>query len=148
MTEERRQPLRGLVALQEEMGRRLLVERERGAGDAAAPAPWQPTADICEDREAIIVCLELPGLDQSEIDVQIEEQTLIVQGERRLEEQEGLNYPRIERSYGPFRRTFALPSNIDQTRVRASCERGLLRVVLPKRQGSGARQIEVEVRRS
>lgn len=145
MIEERRQPLRELAVLQEEMGRRLLVERERGTG-VAAPAPWQPAADICEDREAIIVCLELPGLDQSEIDVQIEEQTLIVQGERRLEEQDGLNYPRIERSYGPFRRTFALPSNIDQTRVRASCERGVLRVVLPKRQGSGARQIEVEVR--
>ena len=144
---ERWQPLQELAAMQAEMERRLTAEEGAGATGSEA-VPWQPLADICEDAEAIVVSLELAGLDQQQIDVQIEEQTLIIQGERTLPEPEGETYHRIERSYGPFRRSFALPANIDQAQVRASCERGLLRVVLPKRQAAAARQIEVEVRRS
>ena len=147
MTEKHWRSLQELAALQEGMSARLDRDRERCGSEDAAPVPWLPATDIAEDAAAIVICMELPGLDQGEIDVQIEEQTLIVRGVRSDEEREGLHYHRVERLRGPFRRSFALPANIDQAQVRAQCERGVLQVILPKSQASGVRLIEVEIQK-
>lgn len=140
-------PLRELRGLQEQMNR--LLEQGRACADDASPeaGPWQPPADIYEDEHAVVLKLELPEIDQREIEVRIEEQLLVVTGERRLEyEEQRHNYQRIERSHGPFRRTFALPATVDLEQIRASCERGVLRVVLPKTRPQQPRQIEIEVK--
>jgi len=143
----RSEPLQELKSMQEKMSRRLAVEGAEG-GETAETAVWQPLADIYENDGAYVIRLELPGLDQSQIEVCIEEETLVVRGERPLLPDAGVIFRRLESSQGPFARTFLLPEGIDQAGIRATCERGLLQVVLPKRQASGVRHIEVEVRRS
>lgn len=139
------EPLQELKTMQEKMARRLAVE---GGDETADPVVWQPVADIYEDDGVYVIRLELPGLDQSQIEVCIEEETLVVRGERPLTPEAGVIFRRLESSHGPFARTFLLPESIDQAGIRATCERGLLQVMLPKRQAAGVRHIEVEVRRS
>lgn len=139
-------PLQELRLMQEQMNRLFEMSRDASESEPLEPGVWQPAADIYEDDLEVVVKMELPEVDQRDIEVHIEEQTLIITGERRLEREEARqNYHRIERSYGPFRRRFALPASVDQERVRASCERGVLKVVLPKKSTGPVRQIEVEV---
>lgn len=115
----------------------------------AVPAPpvplegWQPPVDIWEDNHQLVLVMELPGVEQNEIDIQIEGQMLIIRGQRPLEEPPERRYQRIERAYGPFCRQFTLPDNVERGRVRASCEQGLLRIVLPK--GSGAQPLHISI---
>jgi len=146
-SEMRGEPLQELKLMQEKMSRRLDLEGEGGA-DEAETEGWQPLADIYEDSVAYVVRLELPGLDQSQIEVSIEEESLVVRGERRLVPEADVIFRRIESNYGPFIRTFALPEVVDQGGIKATCERGLLQVVLPKRQAAGVRHIEIEVRQA
>ncbi|OGR31115.1 MAG: hypothetical protein A2091_02110 [Desulfuromonadales bacterium GWD2_61_12] len=148
MTLVRSEPLQELKSMQDKMTRRLAAEGEPMPTAESLPEPWQPPADIYENDESYVIRLELPGLDQSQIEVCIEEKTLIVRGDRPLLPAAGVIFRRLESSHGPFARTFLLPEEIDQAGIRATCERGLLQVVLPKRQASGVRHIEVEVRRS
>jgi len=143
----RSEPLQELKAMQEKMARRLAVEGDIG-DETADETVWQPVADIYEDDSSYIIRLELPGLDQSQIEVCIEEETLVVRGERPLTPETDVIFRRLESSHGPFARTFLLPEAIDQAGIRATCERGLLQIDLPKRQAAGVRHIEVEVRRS
>jgi len=138
-------PLQELGAMQERMNRLFDQSRGRVYGAPLAAGAWQPAVDIYEDAEEIVVKMELPEVDQKDIDVRIEDQTLIIEGERRLEREESrYNYHRVERSYGPFHRIFSLPTSVDQEQVRASCEMGVLKVVLPKKPTAGALRIEVE----
>lgn len=136
---------RELRQLQEQMGRLLELARRDAAGEPGGG--WQPPVDIYEDGQRVVLEMELPGLEQHEIDVQVVEGALVVQGERRCSRAEdGALCQRSERSYGPFRRTFLLPAGVDAARIRASCERGVLTVVLPKQPAEPTRQIEVLVR--
>ena len=138
-------PLQELNAMQERMNRLFELSRGRVYGAPLAAGGWQPAVDIYEDAAEVVVKMELPEVDQKDIDVRIEEQTLIIEGERRLEREEARhNYLRIERSYGPFHRTFSLPASVDQDQVHASCEMGVLKIVLPKKPSAKARQVEVE----
>ena len=140
-------PLQELGAMRERMNRLFELSRGRVYGAPLAEGTWQPAVDIYEDDAEVVVKMELPEVEQKDIDVRIEEQTLVIEGERRLEREEARhNYHRIERSYGPFRRTFSMPASIDREQVRASCEMGVLKIVLPKKSGEKARQIEVEVK--
>lgn len=91
--------------------------------------------------------MEVPEVEQEDIQVQVEDHTLVIAGERKLEREEKKhNYHRIERCYGAFRRSFSLPTTVDQERIAASCERGVLKVVLPKKSAARPRQVEVEVK--
>ena len=139
-------PLQELNAMQERMNRLFELSRERVGGTPSTDdGIWQPVADIYEDETEVVVKMELSGIEQKDIDVRIEEQTLIVEGERRLENEVSRhNYHRVERFYGPFRRTFLLPAGVDQEGVRASCEMGVLKIVLPKKSSAGTRRVEVE----
>ena len=84
-------------------------------------------------------------MSQSEIDIRVEEGTLIIQGERKfVKESSEENYIQIERPYGTFRRTFSIPKTIDQEGVKASYKDGVLRVVLPRKQEIQPKQIVVE----
>ncbi|BCR06336.1 molecular chaperone [Desulfuromonas versatilis] len=140
-------PLRELRAMQEQMSRLFDLSRDRAFGEPLDSALWQPPVDIYEDELEVVVTMELPEVRQEDIDVQIQDHTLIIQGERKLEREERKqNYHRIERSYGPFRRSFSLPATVDEDKTRASCEQGVLKVVLPKTSSAPRRQITVEVK--
>jgi HSP20 family protein len=140
-------PLRELRTMQEQMNRLFEMGRERNFGNPFEPVLWQPLVDIYEDEREVVVKMEVPEVEQKDIDVHIEEGTLIIQGERKLErEEQKHNYHRVERNYGAFRRSFSLPATVNQGEVSATCEKGVLKVVLPKKAAAKPRQIEVEVK--
>jgi HSP20 family protein len=105
---------------------------------------WSPSVDIKEDEHAYSVIAELPGLKNSDIDVQVENNVLFISGERRMEEKkEGENWHFVERSYGSFSRSFRLPKNVDGEHVKASYSDGVLTISIPKAEEARARRIEV-----
>jgi HSP20 family protein len=102
--------------------------------------------DIYEDEHAITVKMEVPGIDEKDIDVCIDGNTLSVRGERKLEKDEKEeNYRRIERQYGSFTRSFTLPSSVDPTQVSAHYEQGVLKVNLAKKAEAKPKQIKINV---
>lgn len=112
---------------------------------AAEEMGMWPTVDIYEDKEEIVCRAELPGMEQKDVDVRLEDSTLTLQGQRRLfKEEKKENYQRIESSYGQFSRSFALPSTIDRDRIRAEMKHGVLEVRIPKREGAKGKSIPIE----
>ena len=107
---------------------------------------WSPLVEVFEDSEGLTLKVELPEVDASDIEIQIEGNALTLRGERKLEnvdKQEG--YHRMERSYGPFSRRFTLPSTVDTGNVTAQSRDGVLRIFLPKKAETKPRQIKVQV---
>ncbi len=140
-------PFRDLRTIQEQMNRLIDLAWNRESGEDIREGAWQPPVDIYEDESSVIIKAELPDVDQKDIEVKIEDNTLLIRGERKQDESiRKENYHRIERYYGAFQRSFALPLTIDRERVKASCDRGVLTIVLPKREESKPKQINVEVK--
>ncbi len=140
-------PFSELRAMQEQMNRLLDLAWNREPGEEMREGMWQPPVDIYEDAETVVIKAELPGMDQKDIEVKIENNTLVLRGERKHgQEIRKENYHRIERFYGKFQRSFSLPLTVDQENVRASCDRGVLTITLPKREESKPTQITVEVK--
>jgi HSP20 family protein len=139
-------PFRELHTMQEQMNRLLDLAWSREGGEDLREGVWQPPVDIYENDDAVIIKAELPDIDQQDIDVKIENNTLILRGERKHDATvKKENYHRIERYYGPFQRTFALPATIEQEKVKASCDRGVLTIVLPKKGDTRPKQINVQI---
>lgn len=93
---------------------------------------WTPVCDVVHTEHEVRFCLELPGIEQSDIDLRIEGDELVVEGERKMErEQTGEHYHRVERSYGNFVRRFRVPSSVDRGAVAATFLNGLLEISLP-----------------
>jgi HSP20 family protein len=105
-----------------------------------------PPVDIYEDEHAITLKVEVPGIEEKDIDVRLENQTLTLRGERKFEKEEKEeNFHRIERRYGSFTRSFTLPNTVDTENVKAEYANGVLSVRLPKRAEAKPRQIKVGV---
>jgi HSP20 family protein len=122
----------------------LLVtgNQDRTFGDALATVQpgvrfaqtfWRPPADVCEAESTIVVTVDLAGIDQDDLDVVLFEDALIVEGRRRLPADSGVVYHVAEIRQGPFRLELELPSAIDQERVDASYDQGLLRITFVKK---------------
>ena len=139
-------PFRDLRSIQEQMNRLIDLAWSKESGEDIREGAWQPPVDIYEDEHSVIIKAELPDVEQKDIEVKIEDNTLILRGERKQDESiRKENYHRIERYYGSFQRSFALPLTIDRDKVKASCEKGILTIVLPKKEESKPKQIYVEV---
>ena len=139
-------PFRELRTMQEQMNRLLDLAWNKEAGEELKEGIWQPPVDIYEDGENVVIKAEVPDIDQKDIEVRIEDNTLTLRGERKLDQSVRKdNYHRVERYYGPFQRSFSIPPNIDQEKVKASCDRGVLTVILPKKAEKKPKQITVEV---
>lgn len=112
-------------------------------GDKGA---WAPAVDIYEDEKAITLKAELPDMEEKDLDVSVEDGHLTIKGERKFENEEKKeNFHRIERRYGSFERTFALPDTVDADNVTAKYDKGVLKVVAPKvERPKNARTIEVK----
>lgn len=137
-------PFREVVALQNRMNHlfRDLNEEE----NPVAAASFVPAVDIYEDQNKVVLKLEVPGIDQKDLKVSVEENTLTVQGERKLEaEEKEENFHRIERRYGSFYRAFTLPPTVDTENIDANYTAGILHLELKKRPEARPKQIEVKV---
>jgi HSP20 family protein len=109
--------------------------------------PWTPSVDIYETENELVLKADLPDVDLKDIDVRVENQTLTIAGERKFEqEQSGKGFHRIERSYGRFVRSFAVPNSFDTGNIGADYKNGVLTVKLPKTEAAKPRQIKVEVK--
>jgi HSP20 family protein len=141
-------PFRDVLALQNRMNS-IFQEYNRnnqGEGDSLVTAAFVPPVDIYEDEHKIVLKLEVPGMKESDLDIQIENNVLTVKGERKFEKEEKEeNFHRIERRYGSFYRSFTIPNTVNPESVKASYDAGVLKVELEKRAEAKPKQIKVEV---
>lgn len=139
------EPFRDLMAMQDRMTRLFDETLSRIWKEEAPRGAWSPAVDILERENELVLKVELPELSQNEIDIKVEENTLIIQGERKfVKEIPDENYIQIERHYGTFHRSFAIPNLIDQEQIRAAYKDGVLRIFLPKRKETHPKQILVQ----
>jgi HSP20 family protein len=128
-------PYRDMLSVRDEMNRVLNEVFNRGANDESAwfSGAWSPPVDIYETDEALVMKAELPGFSKDDISIELKENTLVIKGERKHEDEvkEG-NYHRKERMYGAFQRSFMLPATVDREKVNASYKDGILELRLPK----------------
>ncbi len=111
-----------------------------------ASRPWSPAVDIFETENELVFKADLPEVELGDIDVRVENQTLSISGQRKFEKEEaGKGYHRIERSYGNFSRSFAVPNTFDTEKIAAEYQNGVLNVRLPKKEAAKPRQVKVEV---
>jgi HSP20 family protein len=145
MTLVKWEPFRDLMAMQDRMTRLIDETLSRIMKEEVGKGVWSPPVDILERGNEVVLKMDLPGVSQNEIEVRVEENILIVQGERRfMKEALDESYIQIERPYGTFRRTFNIPRMIDHEGIKASYKEGVLQVVLPKRQEAQLKQVLVE----
>lgn len=108
--------------------------------------PWSPSVDVYESEDALTVKADLPEVKVEDIDIRVENQTLTLRGERKFEKDESVTgYHRIERSYGEFVRSFAVPSTVDTDKVQADYKNGVLTITLPKKEAAKPRQVKVAI---
>src|SRR5580658_1056217 len=114
--------------------------------EALTTTSLAPPVDIYEDEHKITLKIEVPGIDEKDIDVRIENNTLTVHGERKFEKEEKEeNYRRVERQYGSFTRSFTLPTTVDAEKVSANYDKGVLKIALAKKAEAKPKQIKVNV---
>jgi HSP20 family protein len=136
--------------LQDRMDRmnRLFREsyRPEGPEEALTSTSFAPPVDIYEDEHNITLKMEVPGIDEKDIDVRIENNTLAIRGERKFEKEEKEeNFRRVERQYGSFTRSFTLPSSVETENIQASYDKGVLEIRLAKKAEAKPKQIKVKV---
>jgi HSP20 family protein len=139
-------PFREFVALQDRMNR-LMGEQYRRDDDVMSRGAWMPPVDIYQNgQNEIVLRAELPGLKRDDIKLNVENSTLTLSGERRLDhEVKEEHFHRVERSYGSFTRSFTLPNTVATDKVTAEYKDGVLTVRLPIREEAKPKQIQVQV---
>jgi HSP20 family protein len=139
-------PFREFSTLQDRMNRLFRDSYGDVREEALATSTFAPPVDVYEDEHDITLKIEVPGIDEKDIDVRIENNTLTVHGERKFEKEEKEeNFRRVERQYGSFTRSFTLPNTIDAEHVQAHYDKGILKVQLAKKAEAKPKQIKVNV---
>jgi HSP20 family protein len=138
-------PFREFTTLQDRMNRLFRDSFSEGQ-EALTTSTFAPPVDVYEDEHNVTLKIEAPGIDEKDIDVRIENNTLTVHGERKFEKEEKEeNYRRVEREYGSFTRSFTLPNTVDPENVQANYEKGMLKIKLAKKAEAKPKQIKVNV---
>ena len=141
-------PFREVVALQNRMNS-LFGNLNNETESPLTTASFTPAVDVYEDEKKVVLKLEVPGIEEKDLDVRVENHTLTVKGERKFEKEEKEeNFHRIERRYGSFYRAFTLPSTVDTETVDAKYEAGVLKLELKKKPEAQPKQIKVNVGKS
>jgi len=140
-------PLRDLATMQNRINRFVRESYSpETPEEVLTTTSFAPPVDIYEDEHTIAVKMEVPGIDEKDIDVRIENTTLTVHGERKIEKEEKEeNFRRVERQYGNFTRSFTLPSSVDTGQVSAHYDKGVLKILLAKKAEAKPKQIKVNV---
>ncbi len=142
-------PLRDLVTLQDRMNRLFQDAAEkRSHGEEEGEqeierADWFPAADIYETEQDFTISVDLPGIERTALEINVDDDKLVIRGERAAEEAAGQR--RTERPHGRFLRRFGVPASVDQKGISAEYKDGVLRVLLPKRKEPKARRVEIKV---
>jgi len=107
---------------------------------------WYPAIDISEDDNNILATVEIPGMDKENVKIRLQENILTISGEKKKEtEQKGINYHRVERSYGTISRSVTLPTPVQGEKVKALYKDGLLKITLPKTEKTKAKEISIAI---
>jgi HSP20 family protein len=118
----------------------------RGAEQELAAPGFMPPVDVFEDEHNIVVTAELPGIEEKDLDITVENNVLTFSGERKMEKEEKKeNFQRIERRYGRFTRSFTLPPTVDAENVNAEFTNGVLKIMLPKLEEAKPKQIKIGI---
>jgi len=138
-------PFREFTTLQDRMNRLFhdsFGERE----EALTTSTFAPPVDVYEDEHSVTLKIEVPGIDEKDIDVRVENNTLTVHGERNFEKEEKEeNFRRVERQYGSFTRSFTLPNTVDTDSIQANYDKGILKIQLAMKAEAKPKQIKVNV---
>ena len=142
------EPFRELSSLQSEMNR--LFNAAFGdmpnGGTGGAPRRWMPAMDLLETDDDFVLRADLPGMTESDVNVELEDNVLTISGERKSEHEEKREgYYRVERAFGSFSRSLTLPQGVDADSVNASFEKGVLEVRVPKPEQRKPRKITIGV---
>jgi HSP20 family protein len=140
-------PFREVVSMQNRLNS-LFQDYGRGQSDdeVLSAASFAPPVDIYEDDQKLGLKLEVPGVKQEDIDIQVEGRTLTVRGERKFDKEEKKeNFHRVEHRYGTFARSFTLPNSVDAENVKATYDAGVLQLEFPKKAEAKPRQIKIGV---
>jgi HSP20 family protein len=140
------EPFREFSTLQERMNRLFRDSFNDGREETLTTTAFAPPVDVYEDEHFVTLKVEVPGIDEKDIDVRLENNTLTIHGERKFEEQEKEeNYRRVERQYGSFTRSFTVPSTLDSGSVSANYEKGILKLKIAKKAEAKPKQIKINV---
>ena len=139
-------PLREFAAMNDRLNR-LFGNVYLRDEDTGFRGSWVPSVDIYEtDKHDLVLRAELPGISREDIEVTVENGTVVIKGEKKFDtEVKEEHYRRIERTYGTFHRSFTLPNTVDATKVAAEYKNGVLTVTLPFKEEAKPRSINVEV---
>jgi HSP20 family protein len=142
-------PFREVVALQNRVNSLFRDFNEGAADSPLTTGSFIPAVDIYEDEKTVVLKLEVPGIEEKDLDVSVENNTLTVKGERKFaQEEKEENFHRIERPYGSFYRAFTLPTTVDTENVAASYTAGVLKLEIKKKPEAQPKQIKVNVGKS
>lgn len=147
MTRLSRTRNRNVSSLQNEIDRvfdRFFPSRDRDEEGPSQEAVWRPRMDLIETDDSYRIHLDMPGMNRDELTISYQDNELVISGERandRLSEDE--EYVRVERSFGHFRRAFTLPRTVDEEKISATYENGVLTITVPKTEKVKPRQIEI-----
>lgn len=145
MTLVRWNQFRDLMNLQQQMQQQMNPQRQMTPGVEDSYGTWAPVVDIIEQGDDLVICAELAGLEQDDVDISIENNTLVLRGERkRKTEFDERDAHRLERTFGVFTRSFTLPKTVDSDRISASYKNGVLELTLPKVEQAKLRKIEIK----
>lgn len=142
------EPFRDLVSTHDHFSQLFNETFARAFGDQqeVSPRAWVPPVDIGETEDSLVLKAELPGIKPDDVEIRVEDNTLYLKGERRFEKEvKEENLHRVERSYGTFSRSFALPSSIDSDKVKAEYQNGILTLSMPKREEAKPKTIKIDV---
>jgi HSP20 family protein len=144
------EPVRELNTLQSEMNRLFNnlfdTPPQNGGGGQAAVRRWIPAMDLVETQDEFVLRADLPGLSEGDVNVELEDNVLTVSGERRSEHEERKEgYFRVERASGAFSRSLTLPEGVDESAIKASFDRGVLEVRIPKPEERKPRKVAISV---
>ena len=138
-------PFRDIMTLRERMNRLFEdMPSYRGQEKDLAASAWAPAVDIYETESEVVLTAEIPGVDEKDIEIKVEDNTLTLRGERKFEkETKEENFHRIERAYGSFFRSFTLPTYVDHDRIEAEHENGVLKIRMPKKPELKPRTVKI-----
>ena len=142
------EPFRDLVSTQDRFNQLFNDTFARAFGDQqeVSPRAWIPPVDIFETGDSLVLKAKLPGINPDDVEIRVEDNTLYLKGERKFEKEvKEENLHRVERSYGTFTRSFALPNTINADTVKAEYESGVLTLTMPKREEAKPRTIKINV---
>src|SRR3954467_6571347 len=142
------EPLREFSTLQNEMNRLFnsVFDAPTTNGNGGTLRRWMPAMDLVETGDHFVLRADLPGLSESDVNIEVEDRVLTISGERKAEQTENKDgYHRVERAFGAFSRSLTLPEGIDPESVAASFDRGVLEVQIPKPEERKPRKISIGV---